>query len=73
MTLVIDQQNYTKQTATELTFSKQTGTTATYTGATSTTITYDPQERVDGSFYGTDIYGLGDYETFRPFIIGRVE
>lgn len=73
MTVIVNPQNYTKQTATALTFTKKSATTATYSGATSSTLTYDPFEKVDGSFYGQDVYSLGDYETLRPFIIGRQE
>ena len=70
MSVDINEQTYEAQVGTTLTFTNQTATVPTYTEQVGTTLTYDKIIKIDGTLYGYEEYGEGDYAG-RPFFLGR--
>ena len=69
---VVNTQEYAQKTATTINFSQQAGTTSTYTEKEGQSISYTDNITIDGTIYGDDYYGVGDYAG-RLLILGRRE
>lgn len=70
MPVTFDTTTYETQTGTTTDFTNLTSTVLSFTEQTSTSVSYEAFSKIDGTLYGYEEYGEGDYAG-RPFFLGR--